>query len=251
MLCGGRFVAGASQQLTGRRTGTAAAAAAAAAAAKAALQARPVAVQPSAPAQPAPAAAPARRGRGRPRKNPQQAADDAAKRTEVLTVSITVAMKTMDVPLHIFDQLGAWLKLQCSGGIALERGGIFGHAHVQGVAKVVASTPQLVNKMIKASGPLCFYWVSLHLISGLNSAAPHTCPVAACLMPLFDATLLAGCQLFAAYSFGRHCWLLHVPCTGPSGLEPNPSTWCCGVCEEGDWQGAAHIPWTVGLHYER
>jgi hypothetical protein len=73
----------------------------------------------------------------------------------VLTVSITVAYQQTDIPKEIFDKMKAWLSDDCpdtvAGVVAVERGGVFGHEHLQGVAKVFATTPQQVNIMIKAA----------------------------------------------------------------------------------------------------
>lgn len=79
-----------------------------------------------------------------------------APRTDaVLTVSITVAFQQQDIPAGIFDKMCEWLSDACpdtlAGVVAVERGGVFGHEHLQGVAKVFASTPQQVNLMIKAA----------------------------------------------------------------------------------------------------
>jgi hypothetical protein len=70
-------------------------------------------------------------------------------------VSITVAFQQQDIPAGIFDKMCEWLSDACpdtlAGVVAVERGGVFGHEHLQGVAKVFASTPQQVNLMIKAA----------------------------------------------------------------------------------------------------
>jgi hypothetical protein len=64
-------------------------------------------------------------------------------------VSITVAYQQTDIPKEIFDKMKAWLSDDCpdtvAGVVAVERGGVFGHEHLQGVAKVFATTPQQVS----------------------------------------------------------------------------------------------------------
>ena len=95
---------------------------AAAAAAKAALAARQQQEQQAGRTAPHPITAAAaaatavaaatlvKRGRGRPRKTADQVVDAAVQRTDVLTVSVTVAMQTMDLPEHVFTARASGLR---------------------------------------------------------------------------------------------------------------------------------------------
>lgn len=101
-----------------------------------------------------PPAKKANRGRGRPPLTTQERAQRqvlkaAAARTDLIIVSITVVNKTQEIERNIYEDLFTWVQSQPAGGLALERGGTYGHLHIQGVAKVFAVTPQQVNKMIK------------------------------------------------------------------------------------------------------
>lgn len=94
------------------------------------------------------------RGRGRPpltvqQRTERQALKAAAARSDIIIVSITVVNKRQEIERSIFDTLFTWVQSQPAGGLALERGGTYGHLHIQGVAKVLAVTPQQVNKQIK------------------------------------------------------------------------------------------------------
>ena len=98
----------------------------------------------------------AKKSRGRPRLAPEvqllrQLEKAAAARNDICVASITVASKKEDIKTDVYDRLFTWVQAQAAGGLALERGGTYGHLHIQGVAKVFASTPQQVNKQIKVS----------------------------------------------------------------------------------------------------
>lgn len=70
-------------------------------------------------------------------------------RAQVTMTSITVANKTMDIEKAVYNRFCAWMRTQVAGAAALERGGTYGHLHIQAVAKVYAATPQETNRLLK------------------------------------------------------------------------------------------------------
>lgn len=77
-------------------------------------------------------------------------ADDA-----VIVVSVTVAQHQRDLPPEAFGNFEAWMSADnpaiISGVVAQERGGLYGHEHLQAVVKVYAKTPQ----QVRCSGACC------------------------------------------------------------------------------------------------
>lgn len=113
----------------------------------------------------APAPAPPRRGPGRPPFTAAQrqaahlrrmVASAEAGRHAITASSITVAKKTADVDEALTAAFESWMKMQPAGGMALERGGTYGHLHIQAVVKAFGATPQQVNRAIKVSINTCF-----------------------------------------------------------------------------------------------
>jgi hypothetical protein len=58
-------------------------------------------------------------------------------------------MQQQDITADLCQKMKLWLSDDCqdtmAGMFAVERGGVFGHEHMQGVAKVYANTPQQVR----------------------------------------------------------------------------------------------------------
>jgi hypothetical protein len=82
-------------------------------------------------------------------KQAHRLASSAANPSAVIAASVTIARKTADINADIFDAVITWARTQVAGGMAMERGGTYGHLHIQGVVKAYGPTPQLVNRAIK------------------------------------------------------------------------------------------------------
>ena len=93
--------------------------------------------------------------RGRPRKSREAkaaAATATAAALPLLLCSITIVMTTTDVDDSVWQAACAWLTAACAAGaIAYERGGTYGHGHIQGVVKIFDKTPQCVHALIRHS----------------------------------------------------------------------------------------------------
>lgn len=101
-----------------------------------------------------------KRGRGRPRlseaeKHARKTAKAAARTHNILVASITVANQKQDIDETVVHAFNDWLKQQVAGAAPLERGGTYGHLHIQSVAKVYATTPKEANRLIKVTVANC------------------------------------------------------------------------------------------------
>lgn len=88
----------------------------------------------------------------RPGRPPRATHVATAAATALIVVSLTLVLKTADIDPAIMQALHAWAVLNtAAAALALERGGTYGHLHIQGALKAYAATPQHLNRKIKVN----------------------------------------------------------------------------------------------------